>query len=323
MIRWLAPLALIGTLLSASPAFAQGAGNSVVTPPQEVHVTNTTVLNVPPMDPQAVSDASVIADQAFIVNVAQPVPSDWVNSLCSLPDIWRTTPAEWTSEQPTINDLAKKVAAASLGLLALALLAQGLGHALGQELQLGRVALAVVLVIGNLSWWQIGIGLNNTISSAVGAPDMCASLIRPHLELQHPDPGAEVGGAVLVIVYALVSLLLLVSLAFRLGLIDVLIVAGPLAFMCWSTEQSEHIAQWYTRIAIGTIFGQVLLVIGLQVAGALSGIGNGLAGTLLSMIVLLLCRSLLGTLSSQGVQRGGSHMGTAMFLLVRRLVARV
>ena len=308
---------LVGWLI----AQAAPGGNPIVTPP-DIHVTNTTVLNVPPMDPQAVSDASVIADQSFIVNVAQPVPAEWVNALCTLPDIWRTTPTQWTSDNTNVTDLANKVAIAAFGLLGLAIVAQGLGHALGQELQLGRVLLAVVMVIGNLTWWQIGVGLNNALSAAIGAPDVCASLIRPHLELQHPDPGANVGNAVLVIVYAFVSLLLLISIAFRLGLIDVLIVAGPLAEMCWATEQSEHIAQWYTRLAIGTVFGQVLLVIGLQVAGVLSGIGNGLAGTLLSMVVLLIARSLLGTLSSQSVQRGGSHVGMGMFLLLRRLVAR-
>jgi hypothetical protein len=310
--------------------FAQG-GAPIVTPPQpsEIHVTNTTVLNVPPMDPQAVTDASVMADQAFIVNVAQPIPVEWVNSLCSLPDIWRTTPPNLTYDQGSVRDLAQKIEAAALAFVALAILAQGLGHALGQDLQLGRVALAIVLCIGNLTWWQIGIGLNNAITAAIGAPDLCGSLIRPHIALQNPAPAsaadqaaAALGGPVVVIVYAFVSALLLISLMFRLGLLDVLIAVGSLALMCFASEQSEHIGQWYVRLSVGTIFGQVLLVVGLQVAGVLSGIGNGLAGTLMALVVLLLCRSLLGTLSSQNVQNGGSRMGMGMLLMLRRIVAK-
>lgn len=320
---------MIGVLL-AGWLFMQGlpGGNTVVTPPQEVHVTNTTVLNVPPMDPAAVENASVIADRAFIVNVAQPIPVDWTNALCSLPDIWRTTPPNMTYEQPAVRELAGKVALAANALLVLALVAQGLGHVLGQDLALGRVVFAMVMSIGNLAWWQIGIGLNNALSAVIGAPELCASLVKPHIALQTPsgDPGsaagAAIGAPVLVIVYALVSLLLLISLVFRLGLLDVLIALGSLAEITWATEQSEFIAQWYARLAVGTVFGQVLLVIGLQVAGVLSGLASGLAGTLLALVVLLICRSLLGTLSSQNIQRGGASMGMAGFLLLRRLVAK-
>ncbi len=310
-------------VLLAGWLFMQAApgGNPIVTPP-DIHVTNSVVVQVPPMDDDAVQSAAVQADKAFIVNVAQPVPVEWTNALCSLPDLWRTTPPEMTYNQPTVRDLAGKVAAAAIALLALAILAQGLGHALGQELTLGRVVFAIVMSAGNLIWWQIGIGLNNALSAAIGAPDLCTSLIRPHIELKAPTAGEAVGAPVLVIVYAVVSLLLLISLLFRLGLLDVLIVAGSLAMMCWATEQTEHIAQWYARLSVGTLFGQVLLVIGLQVAGVLSGIGNGLAGTLMAMVVLLLCRSLLGVLSSQQAQHGGSRLGMAGFLILRKLVAK-
>jgi hypothetical protein len=315
---------MLAIALGAAMFFAQQipGGNPIVTPP-EVRVTNTTVVNVPPFDPQAVSDASVIADHAFIVNVAQPIPVEWTNALCSLPDVWRTTPANLTYEQPAVRDLAVKIGAAALGLLGLAILAQGLGHALIGTGSLGRVAMAVVMSIGNLAWWQIGIGLNNALAASIGAPDLCASLIKPHIEIQTPDPGAALGAPVLVIVYAVVSLLLLVSLLFRLGLLDVLIAAGSLALMCYASDQTEHIAHWYQRLALGTLFGQVLLVIGLQVAQALSGLGSGIAGTLLGIVVLLICRSLLSALASAHQQRQGAGMGLWLALLARRLAGRV
>src|SRR6266516_5488535 len=144
-----------------------------------------------------------MADQAFIVNVAQPVPVAWANELCSLPDFWRTTPPDWTYNRAELRDLSFKIAMAANGLFALALIAQGLGHALGgRHLGLGRVLAAMALSIGNLTWWEWGIGLNNVLSTTIAAPDLCGSLIKPHLELQTPEPGQAIAAPVLVIVFA-------------------------------------------------------------------------------------------------------------------------
>jgi hypothetical protein len=306
-----------------------GPGNAIVTPPNPLPI-QTTVKNevtvvAPPMDPAQVRDAAVLADQAFIVQVAQPIPVEWANELCSLPDFWRTTPPDWTYNRSELRGLATKVAVAANGLLVLALLAQGLGHALGgRQLGVGRVLAAMVLSIGNLTWWEWGIGLNNAFSQAIAAPDLCGNLIRPHLELvKSVEPGQAIAAPVLVIVFAVVSLLLLLSLFFRLGFIDVLLVAGPIFEMCWSTEDTERFAQWYVRVATGTLFGQVLLVVGLQVAKVLSGISTGTAGTLLSIVVLLMCRGLLGTMASERNQRSGGGLMMTLLVLGRRVVTRL
>src|SRR5207237_3718075 len=84
--------------------FAQGLpGSSIVTPPQpppiQTTVKNEVTVQAPPMDPAQVRDAAIMADQAFIVNITQPVPVAWTNELCSLPDFWRTTPPDWTYNQ--------------------------------------------------------------------------------------------------------------------------------------------------------------------------------------------------------------------------------
>src|SRR5438132_6496484 len=137
--------------------FAQGLpGSSIVTPPQpppiQTTVKNEVVVQVPKMDTTEVRDAAILADQAFIVNVAQPVPVAWANELCSLPDFWRTTPPDWTYNQAELRGLAVKVAVAANGLLVLALIAQGLGHALGgRQLGMGRVLAAMALSLGNLT----------------------------------------------------------------------------------------------------------------------------------------------------------------------------
>jgi len=309
--------------------FAQAApGNAIVTPPQpppiQTTIKNEVTVQAPPMDPAQVRDAAIMADQAFIVNVVQPIPSTWANEVCSLPDFWRTTPPDWTYNQAELRGLAIKVAVAANALLVLALIAQGLGHAFGsRQLGMGRVLAAMALSIGNLTWWEWGIGLNNALSASIAAPDLCGSLIKPHLELQTPEPGQIIAAPVLVIVFAVVSLLLLLSLFFRLGFIDVLLVSGSLFGILWATEDTERFAQWYLRVATGTLFGQVLLVIGLQVAKVLAGISTGTAGTLLSIVVLLMCRGLLSSMASERNQKGGSGMLMMIATLGRRVITRI
>src|SRR5712671_1804745 len=316
-------------MVLAAILFAQGLpGSSIVTPPQpppiQTTIKNEVVVQVPKMDTAEVRDAAVLADQAFIVNVVQPIPAQWANELCALPDFWRTTPPDWTYNQAELRGLAIKVAVAANALLVLALIAQGLGHALGgRQLGLGRVLAAMALSIGNLTWWEWGIGLNNALSASIAAPDLCGSLIKPHLELQTPEPGQIIAAPVLVIVFAVVSLLLLLSLFFRLGFIDVLLVSGSLFGILWATEDTERFAQWYLRVATGTLFGQVLLVIGLQVAKVLAGISTGTAGTLLSIVVLLMCRGLLSSMASERNQKGGGGMLMMIATFGRRVITRI
>src|ERR1051326_623851 len=137
-------------LVFAGLIFAQ-AGSPIVQGPQPppITVNNNVTLTAPPMDPQAVSDASTYSYQSFIVSIAQPVPVDWVNSLCGLPDLWRTTPANLTYGNSAISGLATGIGAVASGLLAVAILAQGLGRVFGQQLALGRVVFAFVLSFGN------------------------------------------------------------------------------------------------------------------------------------------------------------------------------
>lgn len=310
-------------LAFAITLFAQG--NPIAPVPSEVHVTSTTVLQVPPMDPQATAEMATVADQSFIINVVQPIPVQFANEMCSLPDIWRQTPPEWTYQQSAIRTLAIGSSVAGAAFLGLAIFTNGLSTALGQGMSFGRVIFAAITCAGNLIWWQIGITINNAITSSIGAPDFCGSLIRPHMQpvMTMPDVGQSIAAPVLVIVYAVVSILVLVSMFFRLGMIDVLIALGGLAMIGWADEHTEWIAQWYARFSAGTLFGQVLFVVGLEVARALSGLGTGAAGSLLGICVLLLCRRLPGLLASQGATNGGAHGGLVLMMLARRLITRI
>lgn len=302
------------------------AGNPIVSPPEPIHVTNTTVVQVPPMDPQAVSDATVISDQSVIVNIVQPTLVEFTNSICNLPDIWRQTPPAWTYQLGDLRTLALSMTGAGLAFVSLAIFVRGLSMALGQGLQAGRVIFAALMSGSSIVWWELGINLNNAISNAIGAPDLCGSLIRPHIQLAHiePDPAASMLQPVIVIVYAIVSIMLLFSLLFRLGMIDVMMVAGGFIMIAWADDRTEYLAQWYAKFSAGLVFGQILLVIGLRVAQSLSGLGGGgAAASLLAICVLLICRRLPSMLASNAAQSSGSRTGLVMATLVRRLITRV
>lgn len=310
---------LLGLVLLALPLFAQGAGNPIVTPPIESHTTITNNLVVPPPDPEAIAQASIQSSEAILTSVIAPPPLQWANDLLGLPNVWTRTPDELTWNNGEIRGLAAVVAGVALALIALAIFATGMGHALGQEASYGRLIFSVVLSVGNLAWWEIGVKLNNAICTSLAGPDL-PTILRPHLQA-HLEPGTAIGTVVLVLVYSIVSLLLMFTMLFRLGLVDVLITAGSLALLCYATPQTEHIASHYARLSVGILLSQILIVLGLRVAAVLSGMGSGGAiGTLLSIVVLILVRSLPQMMiSGAGTgSRQGNGWGTAAFMMLRR-----
>lgn len=308
-------------LLVGAMLFAQGFGPA----PQPAPIQTTTKVEVtvspPPIDPQATAEASAWGFQGIIVNVVSPTLVKWVDGLLDVPDFIRTTPPGLTYGNEAVKGLAGQVRLVALGLVALAIFAVGVAHALGQQPSFGRLVFGVVLSVGDLVWWQIGIDLNNAITNGIASPPI-RDIVKPHLTLPAitSDPSVAFGPAMLVIVYALVALLLLISLAFRLGLIDILIAVGPLALLCYSTDESSPLAQTYTRLAVGTLFSQVLIVIALRLSPVLATLVAGIGGTILGIVVLLLARQMPSLLASAG--RNGSTGRTVMMLVLRRVLLR-
>jgi hypothetical protein len=311
---------MLAVILGAIALFAQTAGSPIV-PPIETHTTITNNLIVPPPDPALIADASVQSSEAVLNTMIVPPPLQWSNDLLGLPDIWRTTPDNLTWDNGAIKSLAELLRQVAFALIALAVLNRGIRWMLGSHdwHDADRLAMGVILSLGNLIWWQWGIQLNDAITAAIAAPDL-PSLIRPHL-VTTLDPGTAVGTVVLLLVYAIVALMLLFSLMFRLGLVDILIACGSLALLMYSTEQTTHIASHYTRMAVAVLFSQVLIVLCIRVASVLAELGTGgVLGTLISIVILWLARSapqaiLAGSSSSQG----NHWAGTAARLVMRRM----
>jgi len=302
--------------------FAQG--NPILPPPvpaPNVTVENRITVEAPKPDPQVIAESSVESSKAILISVVAPPPVQFATELLKLPDLWRTTPPELTYNNPAVRQLAEGMRLVAFALLALAIFAVGAGRALGQDVSLGRVVFAAILSAGNLAFWEIGVRLNNAICAAIGAPDL-PSFIRPHLSLVLRADEA-IGSLVLTIVYAIVAIMLLFSLLFRLGFLEVFIAIGSLALMLYATPQTEHFASAYTRLSSGMLLGQVLVVLGLRLAEVLSGVGTGIGGTLLGIVMLLLIRQLPGLLASSGSRGGGSVLGRlALLSMVRRAVLR-
>jgi hypothetical protein len=306
---------MIAELALAVQMFAQ---QGVITPPSVTQTHVDVTVSAPPPDPSAIADASVQSTNAILVQIVAPLPVDWDNQLFNLPDLWRHTPDDLTWNNGQIRGLAGLVQTVALALLVLAIFVYGATLALGHRVDGWKhLVWGTILAVGDLIWWQWGIQLNNAINDAIGAPDL-PSLIRPHIAL-NANPGQQAANVVLVIVYAVVALLVLLSLLFRLGMIQVLIAIGPLALFCAATEQSAHFARKYTAFSVGLLFSQVMVVIGMKVAAVDAAVGTGIAGTFMALVVLLLLRRLPGLVASTSSNGGGGVVRVIQTVITRRI----
>lgn len=319
---------MIYSVILAAWFFAQG--NPIVSPPSttQTHTDVNVTVTAPPPDPKAIAEAATEsappAIQAIIIQLVAPTLAKWANDAMGAPDFVTKTPPDMTYNQSGVRSLTENVRNVALALSALAIFAVAItGMLQGAPPSGGRLIWGVVLCLGSLAWWQWGIDLNNAISQGISTPGI-ASIVKPHLSLPSitADPVQAFGPAVLVIVYAFVTLLLMFSMLFRLGMIDILIVLAPIALLCVTTEQSNRFAQTYTGLAVGTLFSQIPVVVALSLAPIIGGLGGGLTGTILGIVVLLLARqmpSLLANRMSSGSGAGGMVKAA---VLVRRIIAK-
>lgn len=314
---------LMGVVL----AFQVGPLPPMPPPSQPAAVVENRVVNevhvIPqPLDPEAVAEATVQSNRAsFGMFIAPPVVN-FANELLNLPDIWRTTPPEWTYRNDAIRRVSDLLRIAAAALAVIAVLGIAIGKMTQQDPSAGRFLFAIVMSMSSLVWWQLVIDANNVITAGLSAPDL-PGLIRPHLAMP-ADPVEQTAEVVLLVVYAVVAIILLLTLAFRLALIMVLIPIAPLAFLCWALPQTEGFAQMYVRISLGQVFSQVLIVIGLSLAQVMSTMGgSGVVAPFLSLIILLSVTRIPAMLASGQEQGGRSMVRTLTSVLsLRRLAFR-
>ncbi len=321
-------LATLGLVALIQPAHAQQVpipvpgGNTIVQPSAPAPANVTVHVEAPPPDPQAIADASVQSSSAIAVQVAAPIPVNWANQLFTLPDIWRQTPDDLTWNNGQLRTLALAVQGVAFALLGVAVFTTGLGHALGQGGRYGRLVYGAILALGNLTWWEIGIKLNNAICAGIGAPDL-PSLVKPHLTLPAAtvatDPAVQVATVALVVVYAVVALLTGFALIGRLALIQAMMVTGALALFGATTEQSAGLAQKYVAFSVGLLFSQVLIVLAFKVVEIDGALGAGIASTLVALALLLQVRKMPALLSSAMSSGPSAGRVVRIALATRRL----
>lgn len=125
-----------------------------------------------------------------------------------------------------------------------------------------RLVLGALLANTSLWWAQLAIDANNALCQAIGQVTLPA--------------WERAGGATQVLVdviaaliYLVTSLLLLLQMLMRLALIDVLLVASPLALLCWVLPQTQGWGRLWSGTFFGAVFTQFVQVLALKLGGSL------------------------------------------------------
>lgn len=311
-------------ILLAATFFLQ-VGIPAPQPPvrSEVTVHNEVTVSAPPPDPQVVAETSNQSAQAIFVSTIAPIPVKFANDMLDLPDVITQTPPKLTYEAGPLNDLNRLMLDNSIPLIGLAILALAVARQVGEYTGLGgRIMFAVAMAIGTLLWWRLGIELNNILCRVISPPNLL-TWGRPHLAEFDPltNPVEQVTSAALTVVHAVVLLLLLGGMWFRIVFIDIFMVVGALALIMHATPESEHWADRYSNMSVGLVFSQVLVVIGLKVAEVIRE-GGGTQATLLTIIALLAVRKMPGLMSQMGAGGRNIVQRTTERFIGRRLGLR-
>lgn len=190
---------------------------------------------------------------------------------------------------------------------------------------LPRVGLAALAINLSMFFAQTLIELDNALCGLVAAP---LAQVLKLIEVS----GSGLAFAVLVLAFGLAALLLVLQMIVRLAMINLLIVASPLALLCWVLPQTEAWAYLWTRAFFSTVLVQFLQILTLALGGALIGIFQvsglfagaidllvGLATVYAAFKVPTFLRGIGGPAAPNPLNDAAGVAGTA--LLVARLAA--
>jgi hypothetical protein len=122
------------------------------------------------------------------------------------------------------------------------------------------------ILINTASWWaKLAIDANNAACGVFAAPslaDIIGALVRV--------AGAPVTALLMAAIVTVMGLLLIVQQLMRLALVDVLLVLGPLAALCWILPQTQSWGRRWGTLFIGTVFAQMVQVLTLHLGFSLT-----------------------------------------------------
>lgn len=176
----------------------------------------------------------------------------------------------------------------------------GWGESLGEHL--GRIVLGAILANGAAVWVQLAIDLNNRLCEAIGGASLPSGFGGYGV-----DP---LSASILLSALVWFGLKLGFKMAYRIGMLWILIPVAPVALACWAIPQTQWVATTWTRLFIGWTFGQVLVTIALKlgtVVGPFGPAGASVGGVLFSIAMIAIASDAADLL----VRAGRTNLATA------------
>ena len=237
------------------------------------------------------------------------------------------TPPAGTYASPTVQTLWGVVRDIADGALVLVtvwggfnvIVREQLGSPYHEAMELvPRLVVGALLVNTSLSWGRLAVDANNALCQAIGQTGLPA--------WEHADAGTQALVNVLsVVIYLVTSLLLLLQMLMRLALVDVLLVASPLALLCWVLPQTQGWARQWSSVFFGAVFTQFVQVLALKLGGALLTELTPMAPDAALLAVFLGVAVLVLTLRIPSLlrQHAGDGLGFARYLVFRQAARAV
>jgi hypothetical protein len=237
--------------------------------------------------------------------------------------VTNTSPT-WTYQQQTVVALQRAVLLATTAAFGLAVFWMGLNALLRPHLGGGypelhelipRLVLAAGLATSAPHWTALAIDVNDQV---------CAWL----LTIDSGSPGDLFRSmptfdrtwllALLLVGFLLVWIWLLLKMAARIAMLQVLLVLAPAAQLCWALPQTRGMAdRWHARFW-PTVWAQVVVTVSLKLAWGFAGTA---AGNPVSPLITL-CLLFLAANSPELLASGVSRIGLTALMEVALLAAR-
>jgi hypothetical protein len=128
-----------------------------------------------------------------------------------------------------------------------------------------RILLCAALLNSSLLWGRFAIDLNNALCQDLASP---GTPVWAGLSGQ-PSGTDALLNLVAIGIYLIMGLLLFSQMMMRLALVDVLLIVGPLAMLCWVLPQTYGWARLWFNTFFATVFVQFLQVLVLHLGSEL------------------------------------------------------
>ncbi len=175
-----------------------------------------------------------------------------------------------------------------------------------------RLVLGALLANTSLAWAQLAIDVNNALCQAVGQASLPA--------WERADSATQLLIEVLaILIYLVTGLLLVLQQLIRLALVDVLLVASPLALLCWVLPQTQGWARTWSSAFFGAVFTQFVQVLTLKLGASLLTELTPMAPDAAVLALFLGVAVMVLTLKVPGLlrQHTGDGLGFTRYLVYR------